>query len=59
MIVDGNICKLKAGVINVEAASDFTILTRRKITAAMRLFVVKDKRYSNNYSFSHMVIDPL
>ena len=60
MIVDGNVCNLKNRVIEVFAEESFTILTQRKIVAAMRAMVKRDKRYNeSSYSFSHMVVELL
>lgn len=59
MIIDGAICKLKAGIIEVEAPAGFTILTKRKIAAAMRYKVKKDKRFKPDYQFKGMIIDLL
>ena len=60
MIVDGNICNLKAGVIEVFADPDFTILTKRKIQNAMSEMIKKDRRYNeSNYSFKGMIIELL
>lgn len=60
MIIDGNVCHLKNRVIEVFAEESFTIVTKRKIEAAFKAMVIKDRRYNeNDYSFSHMVVELL
>ena len=46
MVIEGCICKLKSGIIEVLAPPAFTILTKRKITAMMRLKAEKDRRFN-------------
>jgi len=60
MIVDGNVCNLKNRVIEVYADESFTIVTKRKIVAAFKQLVIKDKRFNEKaYSFKPMVIEQL
>lgn len=60
MIIDGNVCHLKNRVIEVFAEESFTVLTQRKIVAAMWSMVKRDKRYNSaDYSFSHMIVEML
>lgn len=56
MIIDGAICKLTAGIIEVLAPPGFNILTKRKITAVMRIKAEKDRRFNPP---SGMIIEPL
>ena len=60
MIIDGNVCHLKNRVIEVFADESFTIVTKRKIVAAFKEFVINDRRYNeDNYSFAGMIVEPL
>lgn len=56
IILDGCICKLAAGVIEVLAPPGFNILTKRKITDVMRLKAKRDRRFKWPQS---MTIEPL
>lgn len=59
MNIDGNVCHLKNRVIRVFAEESFTLVTQRKIMAAMWSRVINDRRYNEDkYSFSHMIIVP-
>ena len=50
MIIEGNICKLSAGVILVDAIQTFTGRTKIKIVKAMEELAASDRRFKEPQS---------